>query len=315
MKSISWKKGLQSGIRTLWELAKIIFPITVIIQIIQYTPLMDWLTKGIAPFMSWIGLSGDAAIPLVLGNVLNLYAAIGAILTLDLSVKEVFILATMLSFSHNMFIESAICKRVGVSTWLIVSIRIGLAMISAFLIHWIWQGGSEPATMVAIQEVEIAPVGWGEIIWFAVLKAANGVGMLAIIIIPLMFAIQILKDFNGLNWFASKMSPLLKPFGVTPKGSITMTSGLLAGLMFGAGLILEQAKENPLPKRDITIIFIFLAVCHAVIEDTLIFIPLGIPVIYLLLIRVMTALVLTWVVAKFWNHSSRQKVDVAVSSS
>ena len=58
--------------------------------------------------MSIFGLSGDAAIPLVLGNFLNLYAAIGAILTLDLTVKEVFIIAVMLSFSHD-YVDGVQC--------------------------------------------------------------------------------------------------------------------------------------------------------------------------------------------------------------
>lgn len=60
---------------------------------------MDWIIRFIRPFMGLFGLSGEAAIPLVLGNVLNLYAGIAAILTLDLPVKEVFILAVMLSFA------------------------------------------------------------------------------------------------------------------------------------------------------------------------------------------------------------------------
>ena len=75
--------------------------------------------------MKLIGLSGDAAIPLVLGNFLNLYAAIGAILTLDLTVKEVFILAVMLSFSHNLIIESSVAMKVGIKLWLVLVTRLG----------------------------------------------------------------------------------------------------------------------------------------------------------------------------------------------
>ena len=63
--------------------------------------------------MGLLGLRGETAIPLVLGNALNLYAGIAGILSLDLTVKEVFILATMLSFSHNIFIETGVCS----SSW------------------------------------------------------------------------------------------------------------------------------------------------------------------------------------------------------
>src|SRR5699024_4542822 len=95
--------------------------------------------------MHIIGLPGEAAMPLVLGNALNLYAGIGAIISFDFTIKEVFIMAIMLSFSHNLFIESSVASRVGVSWWLISGIRIGLALFSAFIINLVWQGGQEAA--------------------------------------------------------------------------------------------------------------------------------------------------------------------------
>lgn len=45
--------------------------------------------------MEFFGLSGDSAIILVLGNILNLYVAVDAILSIEMTVKQVFILAVM----------------------------------------------------------------------------------------------------------------------------------------------------------------------------------------------------------------------------
>lgn len=67
--------------------------------IIAADAAFSWLIDFVAPFMKWLGLSGDAAVPLVLGNLLGLYAAIGAMLTIEFTVKEVLILAIMLSFA------------------------------------------------------------------------------------------------------------------------------------------------------------------------------------------------------------------------
>lgn len=68
----------------------------------------------IAPLMGLIWLPGEAAMPPVLGNALNLYAAIGAIISFDFTVKEAFIMAMMFSFSHNLFIESVLTSKLGV---------------------------------------------------------------------------------------------------------------------------------------------------------------------------------------------------------
>ena len=134
------KRGLLTGLQLTWTFGKIIFPITLIVSVLQYTPVLPWLIDLISPFMNLLGLSGDAAIPLVIGNFLNLYAAIGAILSLDLTVKEVFIIAVMLSFSHNMLIESGVALKVGVKLWIVLVTRIGLAVSSAVLINLLWQG-------------------------------------------------------------------------------------------------------------------------------------------------------------------------------
>lgn len=139
----TWKNGLKAGLSTTWTLGKVIFPVTILVSILQHTPVMDWIIRFIQPFMGLFGLSGEAAIPLVLGNMLNLYAGIAAILTLELPVKEVFILAVMLSFCHNLIIESTVAAKVGLRVSVILLVRISLAVISAIVIHLVWQGGEE----------------------------------------------------------------------------------------------------------------------------------------------------------------------------
>ena len=73
------------------------------------------------------------------------------------------------------------------------------------------------------------------------------------------------------------------------------------GLTFGAGVILEQVREQKFTKRELTLVILFLCTCHAVIEDTLIFIPLGINVLPLLLIRLTAAILLTLLIARPWR--------------
>jgi hypothetical protein len=66
--------------------------------------------------------------------------------------------------------------------------------------------------------------------------------------------------------------------------------------------MIQAVKEDGVSKKDITLAFIFLVGCHAVVEDTLIFVPLGIPVLPLLLIRLVTAILLTVIIGFIWNR-------------
>ncbi|WP_264739569.1 nucleoside recognition domain-containing protein [Cytobacillus firmus] len=303
----SCKRGLMAGLKTTWTLGKVIFPVTLIVALLQHTSVLPWVIKLITPLMNLIGLSGDAAIPLVLGNFLNLYAGIGAILTLDLSVKEVFIIAVMLSFSHNMLIETGVALKVGVKLWVVLAVRIGLALLSAIVINLVWQGGSETAKYGFIPAKEEQVSGALPILLDALQTALLGILQLAIIVIPLMIIIQILKDKQWLAVFSKWMAPVTRALGMKENTSTTLAAGLLIGLAYGAGVMIQAVEEDGVSKKDVTIAFIFLVACHAVVEDTLIFVPLGIPVLPLLLIRLGVAIILTLAVAAIWNRADLAK--------
>jgi hypothetical protein len=296
------KRGLLVGLKTTWTLGKIIFPVTLIVALLQYTPVLPWIIKTIAPLMGLLGLPGDAAIPLVLGNFLNLYAAIGAILTLHFSVKEVFILAVMLSFSHNLFVESSVAMKTGVKLWVVLTTRLGLSFVSAVVINLVWHGGSETAQYGMIQASTVNPTGIVAILIEAIQKAGLGILQLAMIVIPLMVVIQILKDLQWLTKFSKRMAPLTRALGMEENTSTTMAAGLFFGLAYGAGVMIQAVQEDGVSKKDLTLAFIFLVACHAVVEDTLIFIPLGIPIWPLFLIRLGVAIVLTLIVGTIWKR-------------
>jgi hypothetical protein len=299
----SVKRGVIVGLKTTYTLGKIIFPVTLIVALLQYTPILAWIMKLIEPFMGVIGLSGDAAIPLVIGTFLNLYGAIGAILTLDLSVKEVFIIAVMLSFSHNLLVETGVAIKVGVKLWVVLLVRLGLALVSAIVINLVWHGGSQMAQYGFIPAQEEKATGIIAILSEALQKAGIGILQLAIIVIPLMIGIQILKDKKWLDVFSRWMAPVTRALGMKENTSTTLAAGLLFGLAYGAGVMIQAVKEDGVSYKDVTIAFIFLVACHAVVEDTLIFIPLGIPILPLLLIRLGVAIVLTLIVSFIWNRN------------
>ena len=104
------KRGFINGIKTLWILSKVLIPVYLIVTFIRLTPIIGWISVIFKPLMFLFGLPGEAAIVLVLGNTLNLYAALGAIASLTLTVKQITILAVMLAFSHSMIVETAIFK-------------------------------------------------------------------------------------------------------------------------------------------------------------------------------------------------------------
>jgi hypothetical protein len=299
---LTLKTGVWTGFKTAWTLGKIIFPVTLIVTMLQYTPILQWIIKFISPIMKIFGLSGNAAIPIVLGNFLGLYAGIGGILSLDLTVKEVFIIAIMMSFAHNLIIESSVAVKVGVKIWVMIATRIGLAVISGIVINLLWRGGSEKAQYGMMPQHQEEIHGIAAIFMQGLEKAGYGIFQLVVIVIPLMIVIQILKDLKWLDVFSNWVSPITKALGMKANTSTTLAAGLIFGLAYGSGVMIQAVKEDGVSRKDVTLAFLFLVACHAVIEDTLVFLPLGIPVQYLLMIRIITAVLLTILVSFAWNR-------------
>ena len=54
-----------------------------------------------------------------------------------------------------------------------------------------------------------------------------------------------------------------------------LLAGLFLGIIFGSGVIISFARDGSLTKRDLTLVLVFLGICHSIIEDTVVFIALG----------------------------------------
>ncbi|MBL0386952.1 hypothetical protein JJB07_09825 [Tumebacillus sp. ITR2] len=299
-------RGWFAGLRTTWTLSKVIVPITFVLTLLKHTPVLEWIVWLFTPIMGWFGLPGEAAIVMALGWFLNLYAAIGAMFSLQLGAPEALILSVMLSFCHNIFVETAVAKRIGLNAPLVVLIRAGVGLLGAWFVHL--GLGNQPGEVAGTYgQFDYL---WNVPLWTTVKEVAltiwGAVYQLALIVIPLMLVIQVLKELRFLDKIATLMNPLLAFCGLDKKAAIPLLAGLFFGLAYGAGVIIEATRENPLPKRQLYLLMIFLILCHAVVEDTLIFLPVHVNGWYLLGIRFLSALVLTAVLARVWrgaNHS------------
>ncbi len=136
-----------------------------------------------------------------------------------------------------------------------------------------------------------------------------GILQLALIVIPLMIFMQYLREKGWLDRFSAWVAPATKFLGMERNTSMTLVAGLTIGLAYGAGLMIQAVEEDGVSRKDMYLAILFLVSCHAVVEDTLVFIPLGIPVWPLLVIRLLTAIVLTAAVGFVWNRLQQKRKD------
>lgn len=125
------KQGFKNGLKVTWELTQVVVPVYVLVTILKYTPVLPWISRHMAPVMHLVGLPGEASVSLVLGYLVNIYAAIGAMTPLNLSVKQITIISAMILLAHSLPLETAVNKKTGVRVGGLVIIRLLVGFLLA----------------------------------------------------------------------------------------------------------------------------------------------------------------------------------------
>lgn len=127
--------GGRTGLRTFWDMAVVMVPAYFLALLLEYTGAITALSDLAEPLMGILGLPGSAALPLLLGFLLNLYAAIGAMQALPLSGDQITVLALVLLISHNLIVEGAVVQRAGMSGLLFSLLRMLAGFSAGAVVH------------------------------------------------------------------------------------------------------------------------------------------------------------------------------------
>lgn len=128
-------RGWNSGINTFFILMRVMIPVYILITVVRHTPLLGWLSEIFQPAMAFFGLPGEAVMVLILGQGINIYAAVGAISGLELGVREITILGGMLTISHSLPLETMVIRQARVPVKGLLFIRVGLSLLSGVILN------------------------------------------------------------------------------------------------------------------------------------------------------------------------------------
>src|SRR3990170_4785836 len=148
--------------------------------------------------------------------------------------------------------------------------------------------------------------------WQAMLEAqAKGgfklLGIVFVIIVPIMVITELAKALGFFDWLADKILPHTKKIGFEKEALLPLLAGFFVGISYGAGVLITEAKSGLIAKKQIFLVACFLALCHAIIEDTLLFMAVGANALYFLSARFLLAVFCTYSFSvlinkfNFWN--------------
>jgi hypothetical protein len=288
---ISTRQSLGKSLKLTGWLLKIIVPVSLAVSLLQHFGVIAMMAPLAAPLFSLVGLPGEAAIVFISSIFLPLYAPIAILATLDLSMRAITILALMCLITHNMVVETAIQKRTGSSAIKMFLIRLSSSFIAAFVLHLLLPTDAQTLTQISIDSVDI---DFATMLW-AWTKSTFWLSIKIILIISgLMILQNTLKNLNLLKYISNFFAPLMRWFGLSKSSAFLWFVAQTLGLAYGAAVMIENVENGEITKEDANTLNHHIAVNHSLLEDTLLFASIGVPVFWITIPRITMALIVVW---------------------
>jgi Fe2+ transport system protein B len=296
----AWQTALRLGLRKgvsgyLWML-KILLPVSLATTLLECSGWLAGLDGLLGPVMGVIGLPSQAALPILAGLMAGIYACIAAMSVLPLSPEQMTIVTVFILIAHSLPQEAAIQARSGIHFVKSTGVRLCAALAASVVVAWILQpgAGAQPAWGAALSPAALAlgPVllKWGMETLRLCLK-------ILVIIVAVMILIELVKAYRLVDRCAVLLAPVLKIMGLDRRAGLLWLTGALFGLVYGGAVIVEQSRELGLGREEIEKLQLSIGINHAVIEDSLLFLPFVVSPVYVWLPRLAAAIAVVYLVA------------------
>jgi len=292
------KTGIKQGTIKGWKgylwLLKIIIPISFITTLLVHFGVIYKLDFLLTPVMTWLSLPASAALVLILGLFTGIYGTVAALSVMPFSMDHMILIAVFTLISHNIVQESIVQGNSGINPVFAAFFRLVMAFFVTFICAKIigLTAKTGPATMATAYLHETTP-------FLVMLKTwGMGTGKLMIqifcIIMPMMVVMEWAKTFNIILFITRMISPVLAFMGLKRSTGVLWLMASVFGLAYGSAVIVEEARSNDYEKEDLTKLHLSIGINHAMIEDPALFLPLGLPVFWLWIPRLIAAMAATW---------------------
>jgi hypothetical protein len=248
--------------------------------------------------MRFVGLPGEAALVFLTSVFLNIYSAIAVIETLSLSSRDIVILASLCCIAHNFFVECLVMKKNGSSLVKMVILRLAAAFATAWVLNFLlppaFSGagqapGELPSLGLDLRSLSTIFLPWLRGTGFMILR-------IVLIIFGIIFAQRLLEEFGLLEFLGRLTGPLMRVMGLSAKTGYLWIVATVIGVVYGSAILIEEIRSGWLSPPEADLLNHHAAISHAQLEDSLLFVALGAPFLWVALPRFILAVAVVWLV-------------------
>ena len=293
-----------------WALFKVLIPTLIVVKIAEAAGAVYWLNIAMAPIVTLIGLPADMAIVLTTTILTNPYAGLMLLsatpTAASLSVAQTTIIASFMLFAHSLPVEAAITRNAGLRVGVTLIVRVGAAILFCALLNLFFSLFNllgETANL-HLPQFDATPslMQW-------TLDQIKGLVFIQGVIVVLIIGLELLRWIGVERLIQKMMHPILVLVGIGSRASTIVIVGLTLGLGFGGGLMIKDVRQGMIPAQAAVGSLVLINLYHSVFEDTAVMLLLGPSLFYILVVRGVFALILTYLIIRVLGLLSDSKYD------
>jgi spore maturation protein SpmB len=105
---------------------------------------------------------------------------------------------------------------------------------------------------------------------------------------------NVLKEFKILDIISKIFAPLMRVFGLSSESSFLWFVAQTLGLTYGSAVMIEEVDRNEISTFDANLLNYHIAINHSLLEDTLLFVAIGVPAGWMIAPRLILAIIVVW---------------------
>ncbi len=287
----SVKSVIPGALRTVWWLVKIMLIVSFAIMLLNYFGIIAMISQYLTPVFSWFGLPGEASLAYVSGYFVNCYSALAVMATLNLDVRTTTILAVMVLCAHNIPMETAVQKKTGTSAIRIVFVRTLSSLFLGWMLNIMLPGQS---TGHVTEYIEAAKLPFLNTLGNWLVDTLKIAVPMVLLVFSLTIFQRLLSEFGVIRYIAKFLRPIMKFFGLPPKTAFLWIVANILGLAYGAAVMIDEAREGKVSRRDIDLLNHHISISHSNLEDLILFSTVGGLMPWMLFSRWIMSFFLVW---------------------
>ena len=227
------------------------------------------------PLMGLMGLPEWTSLVWVTAILANLYAGLAVLaasyINESLTVAQLSILCTIMLIAHSLPVECRIAQALRVKFGFILFIRLATALVVGIILNLVYRAFDVLQQPISFfwQTTLTEP----EDLVSLLLTELQSLSLLFLIVVGLVIVMEVLKQIRVVYYCELLLQPVLRLLGISGQLAHIVAVGCLLGLTYGSGLLIAEAKKHRV--YDLAGATIFISMCHALIEDTLLMILIG----------------------------------------